>query len=186
MEEKVVLEEEVAEITEDCGESQDLPEETADDDVNAESVAAEPTELEKLTAEAEAMKALAQRTQADFDNYRKRNADSVKRARADGKTDAVLEILPVVDNLERAITAISDDSAREGVDKIKKQFTSALEKLGVAEIEAEGLPFNPDLHNAVFTEEVEGVEPDQVLAVLQKGYTLDGKVIRYSMVKVSK
>lgn len=180
MEEKVILEEEIAEIAEDNGESEETVVEEAEVEVS------EPTELERAQAEADAMRALAQRTQADFENYRKRNADLVKRAREGGMTDVVLEILPVVDNLERAIPLISDESAREGVEKIAKQFTAALTKLGVAEIEADGQPFNPDLHNAVFAEETEGVEPDMVTAVLQKGYTMDGKVIRYAMVKVSK
>ena len=177
--EELILEEENAEIAVDNGESEEIEEavEATETEVDAVSVA---------LAEAEAMKALAQRTQADFDNFRKRNADAVLRARADGKADAVLEILPVVDNFDRAIPLISDESVREGVEKIAKQFVAALTKLGVCEIEAEGQPFNPDLHNAVFAEEVEGVEPDTVTAVLQKGYTLDNKVIRYAMVKVSK
>ena len=190
MEEKVILEEEIAEIAEENGDSEEIVENIAEgegemDSAEADEVA-EPSELDKALLEVEAMKALAQRTQADFDNYRKRNADLVKRARVDGKTDVILEILPIVDNFERATALITDVSVREGVEKIAKQFTTALEKLGVKEIEADGKPFNPDVHNAVMTEEVEGVEPDMVTAVLQKGYVLDEKVIRYAMVKVSK
>ena len=173
--EELILEEEVAEITEENCASEEVEVETA-----------EPSPLEKALAEADAMKLLAQRTQADFDNYRKRNADLVARARQDGKADAVLEILPIVDNFDRAIPLIQDESVKEGVEKIAKQFGAALTKLGVSEIDAEGQPFNPDLMNAVFTEEVDGVEPDTVTGVLQKGYMLDGKVVRYAMVKVSK
>lgn len=189
--EEIVTPEEIVENAGDNGVSDEA--DLGDLEVECEACADEeaqevagPGELERLQAELEVMKSLAQRTQADFDNYRKRNVDMVQRARYDGKTDVILEILPVVDNFDRALPLISDESVREGVEKIAKQFTGVLEKLGVKEIEAEGKPFDPDFHNAVFTEEVEGVEPDTVTGVLQKGYVMDDKVIRYAMVKVSK
>ena len=181
--EEVILEEEIVEIAEDCGASEEVVD--CEPEV-VEPEAVEPSELEKALAEADSMRQLAQRTQADFDNYRKRNADLVQRARQEGKTDVVLEILPVADNFDRAIPLIGDEGVREGVEKIAKQLTTVLDKLGVEEIDAEGKAFDPDFHNAVFAEEVEGVEPDTVVAVLQKGYVMDGKVIRYAMVKVSK
>ena len=176
-ENKEVIEEEIIETTGDNVESEELSE---------PEITEEPTELERITAELEAYKAIALRTQADFDNYRKRNVELARSSRYDGKADAVAEILPVLDNFGRAAAVIGDESVKEGVMKIGKQLESALVKLGVTEIEADGLPFNPDLHNAVLTEEVEGVEEGTVVEVLMKGYKLDGKVLRYAMVKVAK
>lgn len=171
------IQDEILENAGDNGESAELPE---------PEIAEEPSELDKLRAEVETYKAIAFRTQADFDNYRKRNQELARSSRYDGKADVVSEVLPVLDNFGRAVAVISDESTKEGVLKIAKQLESALTKLGVTEIEAEGLQFNPDLHNAVLTEEVDGVEEGMVTEVLMKGYKLDGKVIRYAMVKVAK
>lgn len=125
------------------------------------------------------------RVQADFDNYRRRNTDAVSKARVDGSADAYLEMLPVLDNLERAIASIVDEGDKKGVEMITRQMKEVLKSAGVEEIEADGADFNPELHNAVMSEEVEGVESGKVLLVLQKGYTYRGKVLRHTMVKVS-
>lgn len=126
------------------------------------------------------------RTQADFDNFRKRNAEAVTKARNDGANDVYLEMLAVMDNLERAITAIVDENDKKGVELITRQMKDVLRNGGVEEIEAEGKDFDPEYHNAVTSEEVDGVEEGKVLAVFQKGYLFKGKVLRHSMVKVSR
>ena len=143
-------------------------------------------EIEKLTLERDEYKDRMLRVTADFDNFRKRNADSTQKARRDGANDVLVSMLDVLDNLERAHTQVVDESDKKGVELILRQMKDVLKSNGVEEIEAEGKPFNPDFHNAVMQEEVDGVEEGQVLAVFQKGYTCYGKVIRYSMVKVSK
>ena len=135
-------------------------------------------------AKMEEYKDLAQRTQADFDNFRKRNAESVKQARIDGGNDVVISILPVLDTVEIAINMINDEATKAGVQLIQKKFQEVFAKYGIKEIEALGKEFDPNLHNAIM--QVEDAEnAGKVVEVLQKGYTRDGKVIRYSMVKVA-
>lgn len=135
-------------------------------------------------AKMEEYKDLAQRTQADFDNYRKRNVEAVKNARLEGGNDVVLAMLPVLDTVEIAINMIQDDATKSGVQLIQKKFQEVFAKYGVKEIEALGSEFDPNLHNAIMQVEDEE-NAGKVVEVLQKGYTRDGKVIRYSMVKVA-
>lgn len=154
--------------------------------VNAtEEVDVENIDLVALAqAKMEEYKDMLQRLQAEFDNYRKRNAEAVKQARADGGNDVVLAMLPVLDTVEIAIKMISDDATKAGVQLIEKKFQEVFSKYGVKEIDALGNEFDPNLHNAVM--QVEDVDnAGKVVEVLQKGYTRDGKVIRYSMVKVA-
>ncbi len=134
---------------------------------------------------------LAQRVQADFDNYRKRNRNAIADSYANAACDVVGYFLPVLDNIDRALESFRGAQAQEslikGVEMIQKQFLSTLEKLGVKEIKALGQPFDPQLHEAVMQAKAqEGQEPNTVIEVLQKGYRTEDKVIRYSMVKVAK
>ena len=130
---------------------------------------------------------MARRIQADFENFKRRNAATRADAFEDGRKEVVNGILPVLDNLERALDASGDaGSIGEGVEKVLKQFKSILEGMGLKEIEAKGQPFDPELHHAVMQEEAEGVEEGTVLEVLQKGYRFNDAIIRYSMVKVAK
>ena len=162
------------------------------EEIKAEEVVAESVEIDvenidpvaMAQAKMEEYKDLAQRTQADFDNFRKRNAEAVKQARADGGNDVVNSMLPVLDTVEIAINMISDEATKSGVQLIQKKFQEVFSKYGVKEIEALGSEFDPNLHNAVM--QVEDAEnTGKVVEVLQKGYTRDGKVIRPSMVKVA-
>lgn len=162
------------------------------EEIKAEEVVAESVEIDvenidpvaMAQAKMEEYKDLAQRTQADFDNFRKRNAEAVKQARADGGNDVVNSMLPVLDTVEIAINMISDEATKSGVQLIQKKFQEVFSKYGVKEIEALGSEFDPNLHNAVM--QVEDAEnAGKVVEVLQKGYTRDGKVIRPSMVKVA-
>ena len=154
--------------------------------VNAtEEVDVENIDLVALAqAKMEEYKDMLQRLQAEFDNYRKRNAEAVKQARADGGNDVVLAMLPVLDTVEIAIKMISDDATKAGVQLIEKKFQEVFSKYGVKEIDALGNDFDPNLHNAVMQVE-DADNAGKVVEVLQKGYTRDGKVIRYSMVKVA-
>ncbi len=150
-----------------------------------EIVAEYEEKLKKSESETADYKDRWMRVQADFDNFRKRNLDAVSKARADGACDVYFEMLAVMDNLERAIASIIDESDKKGVELIARQMKDVLKSGGVEEIEAEGQDFNPEFHNAVTSESVDGVEEGKVLAVFQKGYMYKGKVLRHSMVKVS-
>ncbi|MBR2323276.1 MAG: nucleotide exchange factor GrpE [Clostridia bacterium] len=124
---------------------------------------------------------------ADFENFKRRNQTAISTAYVDGKVDVIKGFLDVVDNLERATLTMTDESDKKGVELIKKQCDELFKKLGVAEIETLNQPFNPNLHNAVMQVEAENEsQVDTCVEVFQKGYTLDGKVIRYSVVKVAK
>ncbi|MBR1746652.1 MAG: nucleotide exchange factor GrpE [Clostridia bacterium] len=133
--------------------------------------------------EADEYKNLAQRVQAEFDNYRKRNLESTKIAREDGKEDVLMALLPVLDNFERGLNIV-EESARAGVELIYKQTLAILEKFEVKEIEALGQEFDPKYHHAIAQCE----DPDQaniVVEVFQKGYIRKNKVLRPSLVKVA-
>lgn len=145
-----------------------------------EEAAAQPQ-----STESEDYKALVQRIQADFDNYRKRNNESIKNARIEGNNEVIISLLPVVDAVEIAIKVIPDEKSKEGVALILKQIQTLFAKYGITEICANGECFNPDLHNAVMQVEDED-NSGKVVDVLQKGYIRDGKVVRYAMVKVAK
>lgn len=152
---------------------------------------AEKAEKE-LKAKEEQLAALTDRLQrqmAEFDNYRKRT-EKEKAAQFDmGARDVVLKILPIVDSFERGLSGLSEEQKAEpfasGMDKVYKQLMKQMDDLDVKPIEALGKPFDANLHYAVMHEEVEGEGENVVTAELQKGYTMKGAVIRYSMVKVA-
>lgn len=129
---------------------------------------------------------LAQRVKADFDNYKRRNQSVREDAYADGVRDTLEKFLPVLDNLERAVSAEGPENAlRDGVQLVLKQLCTVLASSGVEEIPAQDCTFDPNIHHAVMQETVEGCESGKVVGVMQKGYTHGGKVLRHSMVKVS-
>ena len=149
-----------------------------------------PEEAEKTAAERDEYLNALIRERADFENDKKRNAAAVSRAFADGQMETALLILPVLDNLERALQVeVKEESAKAiktGVEMVEKQLREVLEKLGVEEIEALGKEFDPNLHNAVMQEEAEeGQESGIVKEVLMKGYKTKDRVLRHSMVKVT-
>lgn len=122
---------------------------------------------------------------AEFDNFKKRTQKEKDEIYSIAKTDVVLGLLPIIDNFERAEKFSEDKAIEEGMALIKKQFSEFLKKIGVEEIEAEGKEFDPNLHNAVLHEDRDDVPDNTVVEVLQKGYRLGDKVIRYAMVKVA-
>lgn len=150
----------------------------------------EETEVKEEKSKEEEYLALAQRIQADFDNYRKRNISMRADALEEGKCDAVKAFLPVMDNLERALETErlngTEGSLMEGLELVLKQMGKMLEDLGVEEIEAMGADFDPECHNAVMQVPAEeGQKKGTVAAVFAKGYRIGKKVIRYAMVQVT-
>lgn len=132
-----------------------------------------------------------QRTRADFENYRKRVDAEKSAARESGQASAVLKLLPVIDNIERAISytpeELKDNPWAQGVTSLVKNLEKSLESLNVKRIPAAaGVEFNPELHEAIqFDEDATG-EKEVISEELQAGYTLNGSVIRHAMVKVTK
>ena len=125
------------------------------------------------------------RLMADFQNYKKRVEKEKKDLYAYANENIMSDLLTVMDNFERALEHDADDNFKEGIEMIFKQLQDALGKSGLAEIPALGEDFDPNVHNAVMAEETEDYESGKVSGVMQKGYTLNGKVIRPSMVKVA-
>ena len=145
--------------------------------------------IDALQKEKDEYIALAQRVQADFDNFRRRNNAARAESYDDGIREAVKTLLPALDNLERALGAAESAGETggivEGVRMVCRQFEDSLTRLGVETIAAKDQPFDPTLHNAVLSEPVEGAESGTVLEELQKGYRHKDKVIRHTMVKVA-
>ena len=142
--------------------------------------------IDKLKIERDELVNLAQRTQADFDNFRKRNATVYCDSVEEGVRCVIKDLLPVLDNFGRALQNDDEGSAwREGIKLVYRQLMCVLEKNGLAEIEADG-QFDPELHEAVLSCEQEGKEEGDILEVLQKGYKVKDRIVRHSMVKVAK
>jgi molecular chaperone GrpE len=145
-------------------------------------------ELEQRVGE---LTADLQRVRADFENYRKRVDAEKDMARASGKVSAILKLLPVIDNIERAISHVPEELKEnawaQGVTKLVKNLEKSLADLNVSRIEAKfGNAFDPELHEAVqFDEDAEG-EREVIAEELQAGYKLGDDVIRHSMVRVTK
>ncbi len=147
----------------------------------------ENEELERLKEEFEKYKEVHLRVLAEYDNFRKRSQNEKVMAYANATSDAVNAVLPVADNIERALgqeNASAEDLVK-GIEMIKNQFEGCFSKLGVTKIGEVGDKFNPDLHNAVSHIENEEFEENTVTEVFQKGYMLGDKVIRYAMVQVA-
>lgn len=129
------------------------------------------------------------RLMAEYDNYKKRSIKERTQAYDNAKIDAINELLPVLDNLDRAVSVeVSGDEAKkilDGVLMVKKQLIDTFTKIGVKPIEAVGQTFNPELHNAVMHIEDEAYGENEIVEEFAKGYTLNDKVIRHSMVKVA-
>ena len=157
----------------------------------AENAQAEQTEADKVKAaqdKADEYLLAAQRIQADFENYKRRNKNAISDATEDGINETVKQFLPLLDNVERAAEAaraFGDEAFCKGIDLLLRQTNDIFDKLDVCEIETD--IFDPNFHNAVMREEAEdGTEENKITQVFQKGYIRKGKVLRFSMVKVAK
>lgn len=127
------------------------------------------------------------RTLAEYDNYRKRTQKEKDGMFADGIVKAINTILPALDNLDRALAAETADAEfKNGVDMIKKQFITALESLGITEIECIGKTFDPNFHNAIMHIDDESYGENEVIEVFQKGFVYkEETIIRHAIVKVA-
>jgi molecular chaperone GrpE len=150
----------------------------------------EETALQAKTAELERALDRLLRLQAEFENYRKRAAREKTEFQRFANEGLLLDMLPVLDNLERAIAAARAAEAPlpllEGIDMTARLFRSALERAGVRPIQALGVPFDPAVHQAVA--QVESAEEGELLVAeeIQRGYLLEGRILRAAMVKVSR
>lgn len=152
---------------------------------DTEQPAAENDPLKAALAKVDEYLNMAQRVQADFENFRRRTKATRAEAFEDGAREFIKQLLPVVDNLERAISQeTSDENLMTGVKLVYKQLMDALEKRGVTVIDRPGEKFDPNLENAVMQGTADEGEPGTVCAVLQKGYKMGDFVLRHAMVKV--
>ena len=131
------------------------------------------------------------RAKAEVDNVRRRSAQDVEKARKFALEKFAAEILTTVDNLERSLQSIDKENDAnktiiEGVELTLQGLIASLEKFGVKAVDPQDQPFNPEFHQAMSMQEVEGVAPNTVIAVMQKGYELNGRLVRPAMVMVSK
>ena len=156
---------------------------TAEETVEtAEEVAEVNPWEEKYNAEHDAYLRLA----ADYDNFRKRTLKEKEASYGNGKADAVEKLLPVYDNLERALNQeTADEAYKKGVEMTMTQLVSIFTALGVEIFGAVGDTFDPNLHNAVMHTEEEGAEENTITQVFQKGFKLGEKIVRFAMVQVA-
>jgi molecular chaperone GrpE len=141
--------------------------------------------LARAEAEREEYLALAQRTQADFENYRKRMARETAAAESRGIAKVVKEILPALDNLELALAAAAEDEVAEGFKLVRNEFLAGLARLGIEPFSPQGEPFDPSEHEAMSQQPFDGVEAGTVASVYQQGYRIDGTVLRPARVVVA-
>ena len=154
------------------------------------AVEAPPEEVPDEKAELEARLKEEQdkylRLAAEYDNYRKRSLKERDALRDDIRSAAIADLLPVYDNLERALSAeCSDEAFYKGIEMTMTQFKAIFESMGVSEIPAVGETFDPAMHNAVMHIEDEKYGPGEIVQEFQKGFRLGNKVIRFSMVQVA-
>lgn len=145
---------------------------------------------EKLQKELDELNDKYLRLMSEYANYQTRTAKEKAARYADAMVDAVAELLPIGDNLERALkTEVTTEEAvkfKEGIEMVMKQFNDCLEKLGVTPIKAEGEQFDPNIHNAIMHIEDETIDDNTVVEEFMKGYMYKGdRVVRHSMVKVA-
>lgn len=146
----------------------------------------ENNETEKLKAELEETTDRYKRMMAEFDNYKKRSAKEREGLYNSLIADIVTSLLPTLDNLEKAVSAkTEDESYKQGIEMVLKQFIDTLSSLGVQEIETVGTTFNPEFHEAVSSVQDENLGEKEIKEEFRKGYRIGDKVIRHSMVVVA-
>ena len=171
----------------DIGQNDDLvagEKEIVDDELSP------PEDLNlKLQLEKEnsiALTKMLQQLQADFSNYRKRNASIASDARQNGIFDAVKALLPALDAIEAAEKHITDTDTLKGFEMIKRAFIDNLRSLGIEPIATVGCQYDPNLHNVVVAEEIEGVPSGQIVEEFKSGFSSPNGVVRVAMVKIAK
>jgi molecular chaperone GrpE len=164
----------------------------ANEEESTSSLEQEPiviTEIERLQALMDESQQRVLRTQADFDNYRKRTQKEKESSAKYASINLITELLPIVDNFERAFSVVvvddQGDSFTKGMDMVFRQLQSILKNEGLVPIESVGQPFNPEFHQAIMQVESELYPNGTVVEEVQKGYMLKDRVLRPAMVKVS-
>lgn len=158
-------------------------------DADENEVNSEQTKLAELEQQVAELNQRYLRVNADYENFRRRTREEKEAAAKYRAQSIVEELLPVLDNFERALSvSVENDEAKsllQGMEMVYRQLQDALIKEGVAVIEAKGQKFDPHLHQAVMQEESSEHEPNEVIEELQKGYKLKDRIIRPAMVKVN-
>lgn len=188
--EEVSEEQEAAEVCEEETQECEAPDEESQEDEKKDGKSRTSffgkKKKDKLEQQIEELTDRLKRSMAEFDNFRKRTEKEKASMYIIGAKDIVEKILPVVDNFERGLAqAPEEDAFADGMKMIYKQFTTALDEMGVKPIEAVGKDFDPNLHNAVMHVEDDTVGENTVVEEFQKGYTYKDFVVRHSMVKVA-
>ena len=172
---------EAAADTEDAAEADNSEEAAGEDEILKKN-----KKIEELTEQLSAEKDKYLRVAAEYDNFRRRSLKDKEDAADKAKSAVIIEFLGVIDNFERALASESaDESFRKGVEMIYNQYIEILKKQGVEEIEAMDKPFDPNIHSAVTQVTDENLGENVVCQVFQKGYIMNGKVIRHAMVAVA-
>ena len=180
MEEKNVIEETVSVETEETKEAAEAVQETESKEMKELK-----EKLEKAEAERVATNDKYLRMMAEYDNYRKRSTKEKESAYAEAYCDAIGAVLPVIDNLERALAYSEGETLTEGVKMTLKQFEDTMERLGMKAYGERGDEFDPKIHNAIMQTEDPELGENKIAAVLQKGYCKGDKIIRHAMVTVT-
>jgi len=168
----------------ECSESYEEVSETSEDD-ELNLLKKQKEENKKLQEELDMIKDRLLRVTAEYDNYRKRTTKEKEGIYSDAYVDVLKEIVPILDNLERAVAADGSlEDLKKGIQMTIKGCADSFEKLGIEEIDASG-EFDPNVHNAVMHIEDENLDKNIVAEVFQKGYKKDEKIIRHTMVKVA-
>lgn len=190
-EDTVAAEKETSEDTDGEAQAEEASEETAEEssEKGAKGLFKRKPKKDKKDEQIEELKDKLTRQMAEFDNFRKRTEKEKSAMYEIGAKDIIEKILPVVDNFERGLGAVTEeqreDSFVAGMEMIYKQIMTTLDTVGVKAIEAVGNEFNPDFHNAVMHIEDEEVGENIIVEEFQKGYTYRDTVVRHSMVKVA-
>jgi molecular chaperone GrpE len=181
----------VAASEDERGGEEVLDAEVVEDAPGADEAAVVEADLDELGVtrkERDEYLELAQRTKADFENYRRRAAGDIEAARVRGRAELAARLIPAIDNLERALTAGGATEGSEltkGVAMVHADLNESLKLAGVESYDPLGQRFDPAWHEALATRAEEGTEPGSVIETLEKGYRLDGQVLRPARVVVS-
>jgi molecular chaperone GrpE len=177
-------------MTDDAEEKAPDGEDDAPSTSEQAAAAATPDPLATTREELSRLKDILMRTAADFDNFRKRSRREIEDARKGGREELLKELLPVFDNLERAVTSAqkaSDiKSMADGVAMVLRQFQDTLTRTGITRVPAVGNPFDPQIHDAIQQIETDEHAPGTVVAEVQPGYLQGERLLRAAMVVVSK
>lgn len=166
--------------------AEEQPEEVQDVSVEEPAVLTEEEQqIAALQAQLEEEKDRYQRVVAEYANYKRRTDQEKDQLGAFVKGEVLKTLLPGIDNLERAVSSPDGENYKKGVDMVIRQFAESLTAMGLEEIPALGQVFDPEVHHAVMREDADGIEPETVTEVYQKGYRLGTRVLRPAMVKVA-